>query len=67
MSFEEQIDEAIKVAKAMMINIYNDENIPVAYAKYCGNFYRALLKEGFDHEQAMQIIVSLKFPESKKE
>jgi S-ribosylhomocysteine lyase LuxS involved in autoinducer biosynthesis len=67
MSFEEQVEEAVKVAKSMMINIYNDENIPVAYAKYCGNFHRALKKEGFTNDEAIQIMVNLKFPESKKD
>jgi hypothetical protein len=65
--FEEQIEEAMKVAKNMMVNMYSDITIPNALAKYCWNFFNALMDEGFSSESAMQILLSLKFPETKKD
>jgi hypothetical protein len=65
--FEEQIAEAMKVAKAMLVDMYSDKSIPDALAKYCWNFFQALKNQGFNHDDAMQILLSFNFPETKKD
>ena len=63
---QKEMNEMLELAINAAVTMMESEKLPKALAKYCQNFFNALVDEGFTSKAAIQVVCSLKFPEMKR-